>query len=78
MILDSARGQSVTATAVVTRRLKPLNVNGSTVHYVSVPWNWGYKGFSTGDSANLLTARVGDPNTGIPEYRSFLCEVRKA
>ena len=78
VILESARGQRVAATAVVTRRLRPLNVNGSTVHCVSVPWNWGYKGLSTGDSANLLTARVGDPNTGIPEYRSFLCEVRKA
>jgi len=53
-------------------------MNSTTIHYVSVPWNWGYIGLSQGDSANLLTARIGDPNTGIPEYRAFLCDVRKA
>jgi anaerobic selenocysteine-containing dehydrogenase len=78
VVLESARGHSVQARAVVTSRIRPLQVNGATVHYVSVPWNWGYKGLSTGDSANMLTARIGDPNTGIPEYRSFLCEVRRA
>jgi hypothetical protein len=62
----------------VTGRVSPLQVNGTRLHYVSVPWNWGYKGLSTGDSANLLTARIGDPNTGIPEFRSFLCDVQKA
>ncbi len=77
VILDSARGHGVEAKAVVTARLKPLQVNGTTVHYISVPWNWGYIGLSQGDSANLLTARIGDPNTGIPEYRAFLCDVRK-
>ena len=78
VIVESTRG-SVTGKAVVTARLKPVQVNGTTVHYVSLPWNWGYKGeLSTGDSANLLTPRIGDPNTGIPEFRAFLCRVRKA
>lgn len=76
VILESARGASVKAKAVVTARLKPLQVNGTTVHYISLPWNWGYMGLSKGDSANLLTARIGDPNTGIPEYRGFLCDIR--
>ncbi len=31
-----------------------------------------------GDSANLLTANVGDSNTFIPEYKAFLCDVAKA
>jgi hypothetical protein len=26
----------------------------------SKPWNWGYMGLSKGDSANLLSPRVGD------------------
>ena len=78
VIIDSARGSSVRAKAVVTGRIKPLSVNGTTVHNVSLPWNWGYMGLSTGDSTNLLTARVGDPNTGIPEYRAFLCNIQKA
>ena len=74
----SARGTSVIGKAVVTARLKPLQVNGTTVHYISLPWNWGYKGLKIGDSANLLSPRIGDPNTGIPEYRAFLCDIRKA
>ncbi|KPK20791.1 MAG: hypothetical protein AMJ70_07965 [Dehalococcoidia bacterium SG8_51_3] len=78
VIVESARGASVRGTAVVTLRLKPFQVNGTRVHQVSVPWNWGYMGISKGDSANLLTPRVGDPNTGIPEFRAFLCDVRKA
>jgi len=78
VIVNSARGEHVEAKAVVTARLKPLQVNGTKVHYISLPWNWGYMGLSTGDSANLLTPRIGDPNTGIPEFRAFLCDVRKA
>ncbi len=78
VIIDSARGSSVRAKAVVTGRIKPLSVNGTTVHNVSLPWNWGYMGLSTGDSTNLLTARIGDPNTGIPEFRAFLCSIQKA
>jgi len=78
VIVESARGASVRAKAVVTTRLKPLQVNGTTVHYICLPWNWGYTGLSTGDSTNLLTSRVGDPNTGVPEFRAFLCNIRKA
>jgi formate dehydrogenase major subunit len=77
VVVDSARG-SITAKAIVTIRLKPARVNGTTVHYISLPWNWGYMGLSKGDSANLLSPRIGDPNTGIPEFRAFLCDVRKA
>ena len=77
VIVESARG-SITAKAIVTIRLKPAQVNGTTVHYISLPWNWGYMGLSKGDSTNLLSPRVGDPNTGIPEFRAFLCDVRKA
>jgi formate dehydrogenase-N alpha subunit len=77
VVVESARG-SVTAKAMVTIRLKPAQVNGTTVHYISLPWNWGYMGLSKGDSTNLLSPRIGDPNTGIPEFRAFLCNIRKA
>jgi formate dehydrogenase-N alpha subunit len=76
-IVESARG-SITGKAVVTARLKPYQVNGTTVHCISLPWHWGYMGLSTGDSANLLSPRIGDPNTGIPEFRAFLCDVHRA
>ena len=78
VVVESIRG-SVTGKAFVTARLAPVQVNGTMVHYISLPWNWGYMGgLSKGDSANLLTSRVGDPNTGIPEYRAFLCKIRRA
>ena len=76
VIVESARG-SIRGKAVVTARLKPYRVNGTTIHYISLPWSWGYMGLSKGDSANRLTVRIGDPNTGIPEFRAFLCNVRK-
>ncbi len=76
VVIESARGE-IKAVAVVTRRLRPFKVNGQVVHQIAIPWHWGYVGLSTGDSANLLTARVADSNTMIPEYRAFLVQVKK-
>jgi len=77
VIVESARGQ-VTAVAIVTKRLMPLQVDGRKVHHVGLPWHWGYSGISTGDSANLLTPYVGDPNTMMPEFKTFLVNIRRA
>jgi formate dehydrogenase major subunit len=77
VIVESARGK-VTAVALVTKRFKPFQMNGSKVHQVGIPWHWGYTGLSTGDSANVLTPHIGDANTMIPEYKAFLVSVRKA
>ena len=38
-------------------------------------WTWPKQG---GDSANILCPSVGDPNTGIPETKAFMVNVRKA
>jgi formate dehydrogenase major subunit len=76
VIVETARG-SVSAVAIVTKRFKPFHLNGKTVHQVGMPWHWGYTGLSTGDSANLLTPHVGDANTMIPEYKAFLCNIKK-
>ena len=35
-------------------------------------------GMAKGDSGNILTPHVGDANTTIPEYKTFLCNVRRA
>ncbi len=77
VIVETARG-SVRAVALVTKRFQPFRINGRTVHQIGMPWHWGYVGLSTGDSANMLTPHVGDANTMIPEYKAFLCNVRKA
>ncbi|MBU2009257.1 MAG: formate dehydrogenase-N subunit alpha [Chloroflexi bacterium] len=75
--LVSARG-IIECNAVVTHRLQPLQINGRVVHQVALPWHWGYMGLATGPSANLLTPHVGDANTMMPEFKTFLCNVEKA
>lgn len=77
VLVESARGE-IQGIAMVTNRLVPLMVNGQIVHQVGLPWHWGYSGLSTGDSANCLTPHIGDANTTMPEYKTFLVNVKKA
>ncbi len=74
----SARGK-LECTAIVTKRIKPLKIAGTTVHQVGFPWNFGWRWPQTGreDSANLLTPSAGDANTRIPETKAFMCNVQK-
>jgi formate dehydrogenase-N alpha subunit len=75
--VSSARG-SIQVKACVTKRFKPFQVNGDTVHQVGVIWHWGYQGLSTGPSGNILTPFVGDANTRIQESKAFLVDIAKA
>ena len=77
VIIENKRGM-VEAVALVTKRFKPFFLNGKRVDQIGMPWHWGYTGLSTGDSANVLTPSIGDPNTTIPEFKAFLCDIRKA
>jgi len=74
--IRSARGR-ITVYALVTGRLKPLDVDGKKVDQVAVVWHFGYEGLATGQSANLLTPSVGDADAMIPEYKAFLCDLEK-
>jgi formate dehydrogenase major subunit len=69
---------TVYAKALVTRRMRPLQVAGRTVHQVGMPFHWGWEGLTTGDAANELSALVGDPNVTIHEGKAFVCNVHKA
>jgi len=75
--VSSARGE-ITAAALVTKRFNPLIVDGKTIHHIGVLNHWGYSGMAKGDSGNILTPHVGDANTTIPEYKTFLCNIRRA
>ncbi len=76
--VSSSRGY-IKAKAVVTKRIKPLQANGKTVHHVGIPIHWGFKGVArNGYIANTLTPFVGDANTQTPEFKSFLVNVEKA
>jgi len=78
VMVDSVRG-SIWAIAIVTKRLKPFEVQGTTIHQVGLPWHFGWTWPKDGgDTANILTPSVGDPNTGIPETKAFMVNVRKA
>ncbi len=75
--VSSIRGE-VTAVAIVTERIKPFNIEGKPVHMVGFPWHFGWLNPKDGgDSANLLTPAVGDPNVGIPESKAFMVNIEK-
>ena len=75
--VSSARG-SVDCVAVVTKRFKPMTCGGKQIHQMGMTFNGGWlfpEDF--GDSANLLTPTVGDPNSMTPEYKAFMVNVKK-
>jgi len=77
VIVETSRGK-LEAIAIVTSRLKPFNIAGQTVHMIGLPWHFGWlHPKDGGESANLLTPTVGDPNTMIPESKAFMANVRK-
>ena len=75
--ITSPRRQ-VRAKALVTRRMRPFNIDGKVIHQVGMPWHWGYEGVSTGDVVNELTALIADPNVSMHEAKAFVCNVEKA
>jgi formate dehydrogenase major subunit len=74
MTVRSARG-SIEARAMVTRRLRPLQIGGTTVHQIGIPFHWGYAGESVGDVANDLVAISLEPNVSIQEDKAFGVDV---
>ncbi|HXB18183.1 MAG TPA: molybdopterin dinucleotide binding domain-containing protein, partial [Steroidobacteraceae bacterium] len=75
--VSSNRGH-IQAVAVVTKRLRAMEVDGKTLHHVGVPIHWGFKGLAKpGYLANTLTPFVGDGNSQTPEFKSFLVKVEK-
>jgi formate dehydrogenase major subunit len=75
--ISTPRG-SIKAKALVTGRIRPYQLRDKRVHHVGLPWHWGYKGVTTGDVVNNLSALVGDPNVTIHEAKVFVCNVSKA
>jgi len=74
----SNRGQII-AVAVVTKRIRPLNVDGKVIHTVGIPIHWGFTGLTKkGFGANILTPYVGDANIETPEYKAFLVDIERA
>ena len=74
--LSTLRGK-VHVRALVTRRLRPLIIDGRPLIQIGLPWHFGWQGYATGDIANTLTAIVGEPNTSIHENKAFTCDLQK-
>ena len=68
--------QAVEARVMVTERIKPLRVQGRTMHLVGTPYHWGGVGIVTGDSANELLPVALDNNVHISEYKVATCDIR--
>ena len=65
----------VEARALVTARMRPLLVDGQTVHQVGLPYHWGFRGLVKGDIANDLLAISEEPNVRIMETKALVCNV---
>jgi len=70
LTVHSARG-SIEARAMVTRRLRPLQIDGKQVHQIGIPFHWGFAGEAVGDIANDLVALSAEPNVSIQEDKAF-------
>ena len=76
--VSSKRGHILTK-ALVTKRMRPLQVNGQTVHTLGIPRHGSHNALTRkAYSCNVLTTEMGDANTGVPEYKAFLVNVEKA
>ncbi len=73
--ITSARS-AIEARVLVTDRVKPLTVQGQVLHQVGLPYHWGWKGLTTGDSANDLFPLALDPNVHIQEVKAATCDIR--
>ncbi len=67
---------AVEARVMVTVRIKPLQIQGRTMHLVGAPYHWGGVGIVTGDSANELLPLALDNNVHIAEYKVATCDIR--
>ncbi|MGA8875585.1 MAG: formate dehydrogenase-N subunit alpha [Candidatus Korobacteraceae bacterium] len=71
------------AKAMVTKRIKPMMVDGKKTYQIGIPIHWGYKGISESEGrtslmpTNRLTPTAIDPNAYTPEFKGFLVKLEK-
>ena len=73
--LISARA-AIEGRVMVTDRIRPLRIEGRTIHQLNIPYHWGTGGLTTGDSVNDLFGIVLDANVFIQESKVGACDVR--
>ena len=66
---------AIEARALVSRRIRPLQLNGKTLHQVAVPYHFGTSGLVHGSAANDLLTISGEPNVTIMEAKALTCNI---
>ena len=80
--VTSARGEII-AKAMVTRRIKPMMIDGKKTYQIGIPIHWGYRGIAEDEGrtahtpTNLLSPTVVDPNAFTPEFKGFLVKLER-
>ena len=80
--VSSIRGQYI-AKAMVTRRIKPMKIDGKETFQIGIPIHWGFRGIAEDEDktaktlANQLTPTVIDPNAYTPEFKGFMVKIEK-
>ena len=80
--VTSARSQYI-AKAMVTRRIRPMQIDGKEMFQIGIPIHWGFRGIAEDEGktdrtlANQLTPTVIDPNAFTPEFKGFLVKIEK-
>ena len=66
---------AVEARALVSRRSRPVHIDGTIVHQVALPFHWGSAGLVRGNSTNDLIPISGEPNVTIMEAKACTCNI---
>jgi formate dehydrogenase major subunit len=72
------------AKAMVTRRIRPMKIDGKETFQIGIPIHWGFRGIAEDEGktaktlTNQLTPTVIDPNAFTPEFKGFLVKLEKA
>jgi formate dehydrogenase major subunit len=81
--VTSARSFYV-AKAFVTKRIRPMMIDGKKVYQIGIPIHQGYRGIQEDEGKNArtilnrLTPTVVDPNAYTPEFKGFMVKLEKA
>ena len=74
LTVRSARG-TLSARAMVTRRMRHLVIAGKSVHQIGLPFHWSFAGETVGGNANDLTSLLAESNVSMHEGKVFVCQV---
>ena len=75
--VSTPRGK-IRARVMVTRRMRPLWIDGRRIHQVGLPYHWGYRGLVQGDVVNDLLVISQEPNVRIMETKALVCNIAPA